>query len=70
MITEVFIDLEMVFKGLSNIKQVKCACEFYCWLSKQQQQEFAAQIIDEVDNDTLIAELVRRGYEVKKASDL
>ena len=66
MITEVFIDLEMVFKGLSNIKQVKCACEFYCWLSKRQQQEFAAKIIDEVDDDLLVAELERRGYNVKK----
>ena len=37
MITEVFIDLENVFKDLSNIKQVKCTCEFYCLLSKRQQ---------------------------------
>ena len=66
MITEVFIDLEKVFKGLSHIKQVKCAGEFYCWLSKQQQQEFAAKIIDEVDDDLLVAELERRGYNVKK----
>ena len=66
MITEVFIDLEKVFKGLSNIKQAKCVGEFYCWLSKRQQQEFSAKIIDEVDDDTLIAELERRGYEVKK----
>ena len=66
MITEVFIDLEKVFKDLSNIKQVKCAGEFYCWLSKRQQQEFAAKIIDEVDDGTLIHELKRRGYNVKK----
>ena len=66
MITEVFIDLEMVFKGLSHIKQAKCAGEFYCWLSKRQRQEFASKIIDEVDDDTLIAELERRGYDVKK----
>ena len=66
MITEVFIDLEQVFKGLSNIKQVKCVGEFYCWLSKRQQQEFAAKIIEGADDDTLIAELERRGYEVKK----
>ena len=66
MITEVFIDLEQVFKGLSHIKQAKCAGEFYCWLSKRQQKEFAAQIIDEVDDDTLIDELERRGYDVKK----
>ena len=66
MITEVFIDLEKVFKDLSNIKQVKCTCEFYCLLSKRQQQEFATKIIDEVDDDTLIDELKRRGYNVKK----
>ena len=29
MITEVFIDLEKVFKGLSHIKQVECAGKFY-----------------------------------------
>ena len=66
MITEVFIDLEKVFKGLSKIKQVECTGKFYCWLSKRQQQSFAVRIIDEVDNDTLIDELQRRGYEVKK----
>ena len=66
MIAEVFIDLEMVFKGLSHIKQAKCVGEFYCWLSKRQQQEFASNIIDEVDDDTLIGELERRGYNVKK----
>ena len=66
MITEVFIDLEMVFKGLSHIKQAKCVGEFYCWLSKRQQQEFASNIIDKVDDDTLIGELERRGYNVKK----
>ena len=66
MITEVFIDLEKVFKGLSHIKQAKCAGEFYCWLSKRQQQEFAAKIIEGVDDDTLIGELERRGYDVKK----
>ena len=66
MITEVFIDLEQVFKGLSHIKQAKCVGEFYCWLSKRQQKEFAAQIIEYADNDVLIGELERRGYNVKK----
>lgn len=66
MITEVFIDLEKVFKGLSHTKQVECTCKFYCWLSIQQQQEFDAKIIGEVDDDTLIDELERRGYDVKK----
>ena len=66
MITEVFIDLENVFNGLSSIKQLECTGKFYCWLSKRQQQEFATKIIDEVDDDTLIDELKRRGYNVKK----
>ena len=66
MITEVFIDLEQVFKGLSHIKQVNCVGEFYCWLSKRQQQEFAAKIIEGSDDDVLIGELERRGYNVKK----
>ena len=66
MITEVFIDLELVFKGLSHIKQAKCAGEFYCWLSKQQQKEFAAKIIEGADDDALIGELESRGYDVKK----
>lgn len=61
MITEVLIDLENVFKGLSHTKQVECTGKFYCWLSKRQQQEFAAQIIDEVDDDILIDEVQRRG---------
>ena len=66
MITEVFIDLEKVFKGLSHIKQVECTGKFYCWLSKRQKQEFVAKVIEYADNDVLIGELERRGYNVKK----
>ena len=66
MITGVFIDLEKVFKSLSHIKQLECAGKFYCWLSKQQQQEFAERIIEYVDSCILIGELKRRGYNVKK----
>ena len=66
MITEVFIDLEKVFNGLSKIKQVECTGKFYCWLSKRQQKEFVYQIIEYVDSCTLINELKRRGYDVKK----
>ena len=40
MITEVFIDLEKVFKGLSNIKQAKCVSNFYDWLNSSQQEKF------------------------------
>ena len=66
MITEVFIDLENVFKGLSKIKQVECTGKFYCWLSKRQQQEFAKLIIEYMDSCILIDELEHRGYNVKK----
>ena len=66
MITEVFIDLEKVFKGLSHIKQVECTGEFYCLLSKRQKQEFVAKVIEYADDDVLIGELESRGYEVKK----
>lgn len=61
MITEVFIDLEKVFKGLSRIKQVECTGKFYCWLSKRQQQEFVTNVIKDADDDTLIGEVQRRG---------
>ena len=66
MITEVFIDLEKVFKGLSNIKQVECTGKFYCWLSKQQQKVFSELIIEDVDSCILIDEWKHRGYNVKK----
>ena len=60
MIAEVFIDLEKVFKCLSHIKRFECTGKFYCWLSKRQQQEFSAQIIEYADDDVLIHELKRR----------
>ena len=63
---DVSIDIDEAFNSLSYIEQAECVSNFYSWLLKQQQQEFAAQIIDEVDDDTLIDELERRGYEVKK----
>ena len=66
MITEVFIDLEKVFKGLSHIKQFECTGKFYCLLSKRQQKEFAAKIIEGADDDVLIGELERRGCNFKK----
>ena len=66
MITEVFIDLEKVFNGLSHTKQVECTGEFYCLLSKRQKQEFVSKIIEYADSDVLIDELERRGYKVKK----
>lgn len=61
MITEVFIDLEKVFNGLSNIKQVECTGKFYSWLPNDKQQEFIAEIIENAEDDILIDEVQRRG---------
>ena len=66
MITEVFIDLEKVFNGLSKIKQAECVSNFYDWLNSNQQEQFIAEIIEDADDDVLINELVRKGYEIKK----
>ena len=66
MITEVFIDLEKVFNGLSKIKQAECVLNFYDWLNSNQQGQFIAKIIEDADDDVLINELGRRGYNVKK----
>ena len=66
MITEVFIDLEKVFKGLGNIKQAKCVSNFYDWLNSNQQEQFISEIIEDADDDVIIDELKRRGYNVKK----
>ena len=66
MITEVFIDLEKVFKGLGNIKQAECVRNFYDWLNSNQQEQFISEIIEDADDDVLIDELERRGYDVKK----
>lgn len=33
---------------------------------KSQQEQFAAKIIEDADDDTLIDELEHRGYDVKK----
>ena len=66
MITEVFIDLEKVFNGLGNIKQAKCVSNFYDWLNSSQQEKFISEILEDADDDVLIGELERRGYNVKK----
>lgn len=66
MITEVFIDLEKVFNGLSKIKQAECVSNFYDWLNSNQQEQFISEIIEDADDDVLINELGRRGYEIKK----
>lgn len=61
MITEVTIDIDDAFNSLNYMEQAECVSNFYEWLQKSQQQEFVAQIIDEVDDDILIDEVQRRG---------
>ena len=51
MITEVFIDLEKVFKGLGNIKQAKCVSNFYDWLNNM----FKLQLCHEFNNNKMYA---------------
>lgn len=58
---EVTIDIDDVFNSLTYMEQAECVSNFYEWLQKSQQQEFVAQIIDEVDDDILIDEVQRRG---------
>lgn len=66
MIAEVTIDIDDAFNSLSYIEQAECVSNFYDWLQKSQQEQFIAEIIEDADDDTLIGELERRGYEVKK----
>ena len=66
MIAEVTIDIDDAFNSLSYMEQAECVSNFYDWLNSNQQEQFIAEIIEYVDDDTLIDELERRGYEVKK----
>ena len=66
MIAEVTIDIDDAFNSLNYIEQAECVSNFYDWLPSSQQEQFISQIIDYVDDDVLIGELERRGYEVKK----
>lgn len=66
MIAEVTIDIDDAFNSLNYIEQAECVSNFYDWLPSSQQEQFISQIIDDVDDDVLIGELERRGYEVKK----
>lgn len=58
---DVSIDIDEAFNSLNSMEQAECVSNFYEWLQKSQQQEFVAQIIDEVDDDILIDEVQRRG---------
>lgn len=66
MIAEVTIDIEDAFNSLNYMEQAECVSNFYDWLPSGQQEQFISEIIDEVDDDVLIGELERRGYNVKK----
>lgn len=63
---EVTIDIDMydAFNSLNYMEQAECVSDFYNALVSNQQQEFIAQIIEDADDDTLIGELERRGFEI------
>ena len=66
MIAEVTIDIDDAFNSLSYMEQAECVSNFYDWLNSGQQEQFIAEIIEDADDDLLIDELKRRGYNVKK----
>ena len=66
MITEVTIDIDDAFNSLSDTEQAECVSNFYDWLNSNQQEQFISEILEDADDDTLVAELERRGYNVKK----
>ena len=66
MIAEVTIDIDDAFNSLSYMEQAECVSNFYDWLNSSQQEQFIAEIIEDADDDVLIDELKRRGYEVEK----
>ena len=66
MIAEVTIDIDDAFNSLSYMEQAECVSNFYDWLNSNQQEQFISEIIEDADDDVLIDELRRRGYNVKK----
>ena len=66
MIAEVTIDIDDAFNSLNYMEQAECVSNFYDWLNSNQQEKFIAEIIEDADDDVLIDELERRGYDVKK----
>lgn len=66
MIAEVTIDIDDAFNSLNYMEQAKCVSNFYDWLNNSQQEQFVAKIIEDADDDVLIGELERRGYNIKK----
>lgn len=63
---DVSIDIDEAFNSLNSAEQAECVSNFYDWLNNSQQEQFIAQVIEDADDDVLIGELERRGYEVKK----
>jgi hypothetical protein len=63
---DVSIDIDEAFNSLNYMEQAECVSNFYDWLQKSQQEQFISEIIEDADDDVLIDELERRGYEVKK----
>ena len=66
MIAEATIDIDDAFNSLSYMEQAECVSNFYDWLNSNQQEQFISEIIEDADDDVLIGELERRGYDVKK----
>ena len=66
MIAEVTIDIDDAFNSLNDMEQAECVRNFYDWLNSNQQEQFISEIIEDADDDVLIGELERRGYDVKK----
>lgn len=66
MIAEVTIDIDDAFNSLNYMEQAECVSNFYDWLNNSQQAQFISEIISDADDDVLIGELERRGYDVKK----
>ena len=66
MIAEVTIDIDDAFNSLNYMEQAECVSNFYDWLNSNQQEQFIVEILEDADDDVLIGELMRRGYNVKK----
>ena len=66
MIAKVTIDIDEAFDSLGNDGSAECVSNFYEALPHRHQHEIIAQIIEDADDDALIDELKRRGYNVKK----
>ena len=66
MIAEVTIDIDDAFNSLNYMEQAECVSNFYDWLNSNQQEQFIAEILEDADDDVIIDELKRRGYDVKK----